>query len=137
MRDSTAADDWFEKADHDLEVAQVLYDNNKYTDIICFHAHQAIEKYLKGYLYFNGQMPRKIHNLEELLKDCSALQPKFLEYLDACNKITAYYIETHYPTPAASEYTRAEAQEAIEIARNIVELVEREIEESEEMDETQ
>jgi HEPN domain-containing protein len=42
--------EWFERGNHDIETAQLLYDEHGYTEIIAYHIQQAIEKYLKGYL---------------------------------------------------------------------------------------
>jgi HEPN domain-containing protein len=42
---------WIEKAKRDLLTAQrELNDEEPFTDIITYHAQQAAEKYLKGYL---------------------------------------------------------------------------------------
>jgi HEPN domain-containing protein len=42
---------WLEKAGRDLEVAKrELSLTQPFTDIICFHAQQAVEKIMKAYL---------------------------------------------------------------------------------------
>ncbi|MBU2578697.1 HEPN domain-containing protein [Patescibacteria group bacterium] len=61
---------WFEKGNHDIEDAGKLCKNGGHSDTICFHCHQAVEKYLKGYLIFNNVGPRKIHDLVILLEEC-------------------------------------------------------------------
>ena len=43
-------EEWIERAEHDLEAAQLLLDWEAHSDIVLFHIHQAIEKYLKGFL---------------------------------------------------------------------------------------
>lgn len=40
----TQAAEWFEKGDHDIETAELLYEEKGYTDIIAYHIQQAIEK---------------------------------------------------------------------------------------------
>ncbi|GIV15064.1 MAG: hypothetical protein KatS3mg022_0499 [Armatimonadota bacterium] len=40
--------EWFVRGDHDIETAQLLYDQDGYTDSIAYHIQQAMEKYLKG-----------------------------------------------------------------------------------------
>ena len=64
------AGQWFEKGNHDIEDTKRLYKSGGYSDTICFHCHQAVEKYLKGYLVFNNVSPRKIHDLVILLEEC-------------------------------------------------------------------
>ena len=59
--------EWFERGDHDVETAQLLYDQEGYTDTIAYHIQQAAEKYLKGYLVYKGHKPPRIHELDTLL----------------------------------------------------------------------
>jgi HEPN domain-containing protein len=35
--------EWFERGDHDIETAQLLYDERGYTDTIAYHIQQALE----------------------------------------------------------------------------------------------
>lgn len=42
---------WFAKAEADLQAAELLLNAaNPLLDIVCYHAQQCAEKYLKGYL---------------------------------------------------------------------------------------
>lgn len=64
MKDSEGIHcEWFEKGLRDIEVAQFLYDHNHYTDAIALNIHQALEKYLKGFLLKNGWTLQKPHDL--------------------------------------------------------------------------
>ncbi|MDZ4804145.1 MAG: HEPN domain-containing protein [Candidatus Eisenbacteria bacterium] len=67
---------WFKKALVDLragrlEVGEVPSLN---TDIV-FHAQQAAEKSLKGFLTFHAQAFRRTHNLIEIGEACVAVDP--------------------------------------------------------------
>jgi HEPN domain-containing protein len=43
--------EWMHKAKNDLGIAKLAIDNKaKYTDAICFHCQQSVEKNLKAYL---------------------------------------------------------------------------------------
>ena len=54
---------WIEKADRDLGTAQLIHAYlPDYLDTIAFHCQQAVEKYLKAYLYFL-EIPFKNHIL--------------------------------------------------------------------------
>ena len=46
---------WIEKGDHDLGTGQLTFHYiPKFRDTIAFHCQQAVEKYLKGYMYFRS-----------------------------------------------------------------------------------
>ncbi len=59
---------WLRKADDDLAAAEdLLAQARPYRWIICYHAQQAAEKYLKGFLVHRDVDPPKIHDLSALL----------------------------------------------------------------------
>ncbi|MGH9328448.1 MAG: HEPN domain-containing protein [Terriglobia bacterium] len=63
--ETTLARGWFVKAESDLEDAKRTLVSNGPYDTACFHAQQAAEKYIKGFLALHGLIPPRIHNLEE------------------------------------------------------------------------
>jgi len=59
---------WLEKARRDLITAKNgLHSSEPFTDIICFHAQQAGEKYLKAYLVWQKIDFPRTHSLEDLI----------------------------------------------------------------------
>ena len=59
---------WLRKAESDLRnIALVLPAADCPFDTVCFHAQQAAEKYLKGWLTYLGVPFPKVHDLEELI----------------------------------------------------------------------
>jgi HEPN domain-containing protein len=56
---------WIAKADSDLAAGQRLLSDGPH-DAVCFHAQQAIEKFLKALLTFYDQPSLRTHDLEEL-----------------------------------------------------------------------
>jgi|GEM_PF-2847855 len=81
-----SADDESEKfirlASADLTAAQILYDEDGRSLIICFHAQQVVEKGLKAVLIKKKVIIRKIHDLVELsdlIQDLSKLTFKSVE----------------------------------------------------------
>ena len=56
--------EWFERGKHDLEVAKILLAEDEYSDVVLFHIHQAVEKYLKGFLIYKGWGLKKIHDIK-------------------------------------------------------------------------
>lgn len=62
---------WFEKAERDLEmIRRAMATDGAPWDMVAFHAQQAAEKYLKGYLVSRGIDPPRIHDLRPLLSLC-------------------------------------------------------------------
>lgn len=66
---------WFRKADSDLANARRTVTGDGPYDTACFHAQQAIEKYLKGYLAWHEQPVPRTHDLEELQLLCVRQEP--------------------------------------------------------------
>ena len=120
--------EWFERGDHDIETAQLLYDEHGYTDVIAYHIQQAIEKYLKGYLVLNGEKPPWIHELDTLLTLASQLQPDlYPPFVELCEKATRYYIEDRYPPGSPAEYEREEIKVDLDLAWQFVRLIRQKI----------
>jgi len=117
------ANEWFLKGDHDIETAQLLFDERGYSEVICFHIHQAVEKYLKGFLVYNGVGYKRIHDLEELVKVCGDIDKDFLNFLEECSSITEYYFESRYPLGGIMDYPLEEVKDSLDVAYKIIDLV--------------
>ena len=121
------AKEWFEKGDHDLDEAKLSFEHGGWTDIICFHCHQAVEKYLKGFLVSRGRditaKRYKIHNFRILLKMCCELDSSLKNLEADCTSLNQYYIEPRYPIGAPKVYPKKEAEEAIKAAEKIVTFI--------------
>src|SRR5512133_1327245 len=66
---------WLYRADEDIAVIDSLFiaDPAFYSSTICFHAQQAVEKYLKAFLvYHNVDFPRT-HDVDFLLIECKKI----------------------------------------------------------------
>ena len=67
---------WFKKAAHDIRMAELaLRDDPAMTDQAVYHAQQAAEKVMKGFLTWHERIFRKTHNLVELGEACANLLP--------------------------------------------------------------
>jgi HEPN domain-containing protein len=76
MKDRPAlARGWFRKADSDLADARRTAASEGPYDTACFHAQQAVEKYLKGFLAWKSLVVPRTHDLEELQRLCTQLEP--------------------------------------------------------------
>ena len=95
---ASTALEWFYVADADLDSALILNDaHRKHNAIICFHCQQAVEKYLKAFLCYNGLMPPKIHVLETLCAMCSELDESFNDIARDCAYLSPFAVQARYP----------------------------------------
>jgi HEPN domain-containing protein len=115
------AQEWFERGDHDLETAQLLYDERGHTDAIAYHIQQTIEKYLKGFLVLHGKKPPWIHELDRLLEAAAQIQPDlYPEFIELCERGTRYYVQDRYPPGPPADYHIEEIKADLDLARNLV-----------------
>jgi len=119
-------EEWLERGKHDLEVARFLLIKEEYSDVVLFHIHQAVEKYLKGFLISRDWKLKKIHDLELLVTEAMFFNDEFQKYLDLGRKLTAFYYEERYPPGPITYYSKEEIEEILGIADEIIkELKER------------
>ncbi len=65
--------------------------------MICFHAQQAAEKYLKAFLVFRGVRPDRTHDLRALLAKCVDLEAELLPLDADCRNLNDYAVDVRYP----------------------------------------
>ncbi|MCZ7355803.1 MAG: HEPN domain-containing protein [Candidatus Methanoperedens sp.] len=124
MDNKDVAKKWFNKANNDLITVEYLFTmQSPPTDIICFHSQQVAEKYLKGFLAFQGKEAPKIHDLEELISICKEIDSKFTDFYDIASELSGYAVEVRYPLEEDYEITFEEAQLAFKNAKKIKEFV--------------
>lgn len=114
------AQEWFERGSHDLETARLAYEGGGPGDTIALLAHQAIEKYLKGYLLYQGWKLRKTHDLRELVDKAIDYDHTFTQFLELAHRMTAHYLEGRYPPGPPRDYTRGEIAEILEQAEKLI-----------------
>ena len=89
---------WFKKAESDFKtIENNLKSNDPPTDAICFHAQQAIEKYMKGALIYFEKHITKTHDLVNLLTSIVHYIPELAEYEERLDEISHYGVEIRYP----------------------------------------
>lgn len=110
--------EWIDKADADYRGAVSLHRPRKepLPDLVCYHCQQSIEKYLKAYLVWHNIAPPRIHNLEDLLKQCATQDTTFLQHLSDVQILNQYGITIRYPGFAASV---TDADEAVKLLRRL------------------
>ena len=112
--------EWIERGIHDLEVANILLAEEEYSDVVLFHIHQAVEKYLKGFLIYKGWGLKKIHDIELLITEAMSFDDEFQKYLDLGRELTAFYYEERYPPGPITSYSKEEIEEILEVAEGII-----------------
>ncbi|MFH1777377.1 MAG: HEPN domain-containing protein [Candidatus Omnitrophota bacterium] len=114
---------WFKKAESDIKtIENNIKSKEPPTDTICFHAQQAIEKYVKGALVYFGEHVTKTHDLISLLTQISKHIPELASFENELDEISHYGVEVRYPD-ILYEPTLEEAQSAYETALKIKDIV--------------
>jgi HEPN domain-containing protein len=111
-------------AHEDIAVIESLVDSGVeyYTSSICFHAQQAVEKFLKAFLILNDVDFPKTHDLDFLLKECKKINKSVFE-VDLKN-LTEFGVAVRYP----DDFYVPDVKETLEyrdIALEIKEIVEK------------
>ena len=65
-------------------------------DAACFHAPQAVEKYLKGFLAANDVTFPHTHNLSKLVDAAASKDPALRDLAETAAKLTPYAVELRY-----------------------------------------
>ena len=88
-------DYWIASAKHDLDVAETLFQNEKY-DWCLFLAHLVLEKVFKAlYVQNIGEIAPRLHDLVRMANMAEIeFKEETLEFLDAVN---TFNISTRYP----------------------------------------
>jgi len=123
-----AASRWLKKGKEEYNSAVLNLKFGGYSDTICFLAHQAGEKTLKGFLVLHGMKFKKEHSLIYLLKLCVEIDQKFLRLKENCKILDPYYIETRYPLDIPTDYSRKQVEQAVDLGERIFEVVKKQVE---------
>lgn len=117
------AREWFK-----IGKEEFLFANGSFEDLddfytpICVQCHQAIEKYLKGFLVLKGVDIPYIHDLKRLLTLCIKEDSELKKFVTEVKDISDYYLFLRYPVHY-EEKTKKEAADALEIAKKIIDYI--------------
>jgi HEPN domain-containing protein len=110
---------WFQRAAHDLGAGKAdLATDPAFTGDAVFHAQQAAEKSMKGYLTWHSRVFGKTHNLTELGRMCSDVDLALEPFLQRAARLTEYAWKYRYPGEP-SEPSREEAESALALAGEV------------------
>jgi len=114
---------WLVRAQRDLAGGKVdLAAEPPLTGDAVFHAQQAAEKAMKGFLTWHSRVFRKTHNLAELGEMCTPQDPNLEPLLRRAAVLTDYAWRFRYPGEP-EEPSREEAEEALALAREVYEAI--------------
>lgn len=114
---TTVMAEWVAKAENDLKAADLILSGPGCpTDAVCFHAQQAVEKYLKALLVMRGIPFPKTHHIRTLVK---LLPPDVKVELsdDEQDQLTEFATGARYP--GWGEISLADSRWAIAVARRL------------------
>jgi HEPN domain-containing protein len=114
---------WLLKAAHDLSAARLLARSEQsILDMAIYHCQQAAEKALKGFLVYWDRHVEKTHLLGMLLEKAAEIEPCFITWEDAADRLTPY--ASAYPYPGTVQDPDVEeVDEALDDAASIVNQV--------------
>jgi HEPN domain-containing protein len=114
---------WLNKAETDCKAgAFELTAKPPFAADAVFHAQQATEKVLKGYLAWHDIPFRKTHDLAEIGRQCVEIDPSLEPLLVRAARLTEYAWKFRYPGDP-DEPSREEAEKALALAREVVDAI--------------
>lgn len=113
-----ATREWVAKAEDDFLSAIDLARRRKHPvwNIVCFHAQQCAEKYLKARMQDAGVAIPKTHDLEILLNQLLTIEPLWAAFRPATQNLTDFAVSFRYPGENA---TKTEARQALKDAKTV------------------
>jgi HEPN domain-containing protein len=89
-------DEWVARAEEDYRAVLAL-DPTDLPAIVCYHAQQCAEKYLKAMLVLHGEEPPRVHDLIELSDWVEKVEPCIGEVSEHLHELTPYSVSVRYP----------------------------------------
>jgi len=97
MPNKTLATDWLESGKKHLEIAEILFKNGHYNDIVGLELQQAIERILKAIPAYHNRIVIRSHDLSIILEDIKN-EIQFSEDIkEQCEIATDYFQDNRYP----------------------------------------
>jgi HEPN domain-containing protein len=88
---------WIFRANEDIAVIENLFKSEPelFASPICYHAQQAVEKFLKAYLVFHNIDFPRTHDLDFLLLECKKIDPLVFDI--ELDSLTDFGVSIRYP----------------------------------------
>ena len=109
---------WFKQGNTNFRVATDLVEKGHFSHA-CYYCHQCVEIVLKGVILAKGDKPPKKHDICYL---ASLVCDPTGALVQKATKIKNYYLGPRYPdNPYRKEYSKEDAKEALQVAKEILE----------------
>ena len=113
---------WVRRAESDFVTMETMARSDRPPfDVVCFHAHQCVEKLLKACLITKSTRPRRTHDLRDLLDLCIGAGMELEHLRGACMRLYDLWPRSRYPEEG--EPTSSDVQAAIEAATAVRDVV--------------
>jgi HEPN domain-containing protein len=89
---------WMQKGESDRLTADRTVQSPGPYDTACFHAQQAVEKYLKAVIALAGSPIPRTHDLADIYDWCLAVEPGLVLDRRELSVLTPYAVELRYDT---------------------------------------
>ena len=96
---------WATLANHDAETARLLSSENGFPEIIIYHMHQAVEKYLKALIIKAGRTVRRTHHIDALLSELITVYPELKGIEEAALFVHTLSPRLRYPSGDILSYS--------------------------------
>lgn len=118
----TLLDEWVDKAEGDYKTAVIINRPRKEPqyDSVCYHCQQSAEKYLKAYLIRRGAVPRRTHDLEDLLTDCVVYDSTLSSLLSLVRFLDPFSVQFRYPGDGATAILARDALSTLRKFRRVM-----------------
>jgi HEPN domain-containing protein len=111
---------WVRFAETDFRTSEHLFVTLDIPEVVCFHAQQCIEKYLKAALAEADRSIPRTHNLGTLYQLVKDLIPELDAYSANLIRVSAFAVGTRYPSADESD---EDFSEVVELAVQTMEIV--------------
>jgi len=123
MKNSIVADKWKRQADADFKAACDSAQAGNYS-WACFGAQQSAEKYLKAFLFLQGQRVLETHSLRKLVYEVAEHVSELKKLELAAKELDKVYFSSRYPDALADDipaeyYSVEDANELLGHAKTI------------------
>lgn len=110
---------WIERAEQDLGLADYLMAHDApWLNAVAYHAQQAAEKFLKGFLVRHQIEFAKTHAIGQLLDLVATADTRLADALGDAVALTAFSTAARYPSDIP-EVTREDARKAVALAAKV------------------
>lgn len=112
---------WILYADEDLRLAEKIFREKGFSPHVIFHCHDAIEKYLKAIIRYQGREFSYVHDLEVLTNQLKIEMKDSVDLMNAAIILNILYPIARYP--GKDQITFDQAEKALKAAQKAEKII--------------